>query len=106
MPSASLALYRSLAPGHALVPDATVEVWLEQAVTAHNADAWGAVYASAMCLWAAAQIEALRSLGQAGEVGGCTPAAKPVPVESTVFWSMYAGYRRSRAAGAPTRVLS
>ena len=111
----TLADYRRLVPGHARVPDASVQVWLDQAVDGHTYSAWGTAYDLAMVAWAAAHVEPLRVAGQAGELTpdgalcGPTTAADGAPVtppaiEETVYWGWYLERQRSRAARGPLRV--
>jgi hypothetical protein len=98
-----------------MVPDATVETWLELAARRHTASAFGDVYGEAMVAWAASRIEPLRIAGQAGELGHdgklCGPMTRPdgTPLtppkpEATVYWSWYLDYRDSRVAAAPRAV--
>jgi hypothetical protein len=105
----SLTLYREMVPGHALVQDEIVDLWLSLAAQRHTTSTWGAVYAAAMVSWAAAHIEPLRATGAVGLTGaGCAPTpanTTPAPsVSETPYWHWYLGYRESRAAGAPRRV--
>lgn len=102
----SLALYRALIPAHAMVPDATVTVWLEQAATAHDASKWGAVYGQAMVWWVADGIDPLVTAGLVGAtVTGCNSAVATTAVVATredrPYWDRYQALLRSRAAGAP-----
>lgn len=116
----TLATYRSLVPAHATVQDSIIETWLELAAQAHTAARWGAVYAAAMVMWAAAHIEPLVVAGDVGDshdqcdnplpavmvVQGATPAKVVIPeVEKTMYWSLYLRYRDSRAATKPKHVL-
>jgi hypothetical protein len=111
----SLQTYRSLIPGHSSVPDSTIEAWLEAAATAHSAEAFGAVFTTAMCMWVAAQLEPqvlaglFPPMGHDGNI--CAPlvavdgaAAKAVKVEDTGYWRTYQGLCKSRAAVAPFTV--
>lgn len=107
--SASLSLYRLLIPGHAGVPDATVEAWLSMAAQRHSAAAFGAVYSSAMVFYAASGLDPLVQAGQAGALAGnvCAPAAgstgkQAVSQQDNIYWARYLDLRGSRAAGAPT----
>lgn len=117
MPSASLTLYRTLVPAHVGVGDAVVETWLGLAAESHTASAWGAVYATAMVWWAAAQVEPDVVAGlypipsASGDQEICAPVAppvdgdgKPLPIplpEETRYWARYLELRDKRAAGAP-----
>ena len=116
----TLATYRALVPAHATVQDSTIETWLELAAQAHTAARWGAVYAAAMVMWAAAHIEPLVVAGDAGDtddqcdnplpavmvVQGATPAKVVVPaVVDTLYWGVYLRYRASRAYAKPYHVL-
>ena len=105
----SLALYRELVPAHNVVSDEVVETWLELAAQRHTASAWGAVYAAAMVMWAAAHVDPQLvegAVGQQGRVCAPTPpSSKPdAMVARSPYWAWYAEYRDSRAARAPRRV--
>lgn len=114
MSSTSLALYRTLVPGHALVKDATVDVWLELAASRHTAARFGAQYEAAMIWWAAAHLEVQRLAGQVGTAskgGACAPATAdasaskgPAATVAEPYWTWYRDIRDSRAAGVPQRI--
>lgn len=112
----SLELYAALVPAHAGVATATISAWLEAAARCHSAAALGAVYADALCMWAAAHIDygvqtgAIPLLGSGGDI--CAPLmpvegegkAKPTRPEDSPYWQTYLGYVRSRAATGPMAV--
>lgn len=118
----TLALYRTLVPGHAAVTDPVVTTWLGLAVRRHNVTSWGGVYSEAMVFWAAHQVERSPSSGAGGgsgsEVGPITAqsdgdlsrsygasassgSASDDALRSTRYGEMYLELRDSRAATLP-----
>ncbi|NOT72454.1 MAG: DUF4054 domain-containing protein [Hyphomicrobium sp.] len=123
----SLELYRALIPGHVLVPDQTVELYLTLSAQQHDPLQWGAVFAQAMVWHAAHSIEKTPgsgsgSSGGAGAVGPlisqkdgdlsrtyAAPASSSsgssgsaaADLSTTTYGARYLGLLRSRSTRLP-----